>query len=217
MIIAISGKIKTGKDTLADLIEAEIGHNFIRVCFADYIKQTAANMLNVDISLMYDQGFKESEMPPEWSRWVYKSTGKIVDTSKRFDPENLGAELRPMKYREFLQDFGTELRKHLHPDIWVNTFFKSIELDLAQGKHIVIPDCRFPNEADNILNRGGFVYRLNRSLENRKVDNYSWEILNHESETALDNYDRFSMTYDNDGTLDELKKFATQCVLHAAL
>lgn len=94
--------------------------------------------------------------------------------------------------RRLLQVMGTEVgRKLISEDVWVWLLFNKIDTD----ERIVIPDVRFPNEAQMIKDKGGEIWRVNRH-------NHS-PINNHISEHAMDNYIFERVVY-NDKTLDEL-------------
>ena len=99
-----------------------------------------------------------------------------------------------MTAREFLQKLGTEsVRDVLHNDAWVNALFS----DYSQHDRWVITDCRFPNEAEAIKDRGGIIIRVNRAGVKPVND--------HESETALDEYE-FDRIIENNGTIEDLKE-----------
>jgi len=85
----------------------------------------------------------------------------------------------------------------------------------------IITDVRFKNEAQTILDRDGILIRVNRSRHNWKLqgargdlktltvfpDESSFEtkgIVEHHSETALDNYDKFHYVIENDSTIEDL-------------
>lgn len=60
--------------------------------------------------------------------------------------------------REAMEIIGTEIFRKLKTSVWVDATINKIlreEYDVA-----IIVDCRFPNEADSILNNGGYVVRL---------------------------------------------------------
>ena len=105
--------------------------------------------------------------------------------------ESLGA----MTAREFLQYFGTDICRHIKPDIWVESCINRM---LESGTELaIVPDVRFPNEAEAIKKAGGKVIRLTRSPH---------EDL-HESETALNDYNEFDHIIDNATlTVDETNK-----------
>lgn len=98
-----------------------------------------------------------------------------------------------MTARDLLQKIGTEgIRESVHQDAWVNALF----VDYYKHAKWVITDVRFPNEAQAIKDRGGFVVRVNRPGVG--------PVNNHPSETAMDDWD-FDDVIENNGTLQELK------------
>ena len=133
--------------------------------------------------------------------------------------------------RNLLQIVGTDLiRNQLHSNAWVNALFSKYNktfTGLDAANHFVkndgtsmelhypnwiITDVRFPNEAQAIKDRGGFIIRVNRNdyifndsgkriIPTKEYTNIS--VNQHPSETALDDYD-FTFTIDNNGSLTDL-------------
>ena len=97
-----------------------------------------------------------------------------------------------MTGREFLQAFGTNVCRKIKDQVWVDLCISNI---LTSGtKLAVIPDCRFANEVEAIQEAGGKVIRLTRQPYED----------GHSSETALDGYEGFDVTVDNQNmTIDE--------------
>lgn len=136
--IGITGYAQHGKDTIANLLVAEYGYT--RIAFADALKSMAL-VLDPIIDYMADVRMAHYVETVGW------------EEAKK-NPE----------VRRFLQVLGTEaVRGHLGADSWVNA------LDLAWGKlgspRLVIPDVRFPNEAEYVKKRGT-LWRVNRLNEN---------------------------------------------------
>lgn len=168
-LIGISGKIGAGKDlTGAMLMQSGSadGYLFRIKKFADTLKACAALILNCDVSKFEDHTFKSTPLGGNWGR------------------------LTP---REFLQKFGTEVGRQIHPDVWVNSLFEG----LGPYDHRIITDVRFPNEADAIKRNGGVNIRVIRDIGT------TGDIATHASETALDDYP-FDYIIDNSGTIEEL-------------
>jgi hypothetical protein len=98
--------------------------------------------------------------------------------------------------RQALQRIGTDhFRKNLDNDLW-------LKLTLSQNiERMVIPDVRFFNETESIVNQNWPVWRIKRPM--------SAEILAHPkylhaSETELISYPRFTAIIQNDATVDVL-------------
>jgi hypothetical protein len=84
-----------------------------------------------------------------------------------------------------LQYVGTDVFRNLNSNVWIDSTFKRIKLD--NPNIALITDARFPNEVKAIQNNNGIVIRLTRSPI----------LMNHSSETALDDYIDFDWILDN--------------------
>lgn len=111
------------------------------------------------------------------------------------DTEGWETAKKHPEVRRLLQVMGTEAgRQVLGDNIWVNAV-----LNKVQDQNVVITDCRFPNEAQAVKDRGGFIVRVRRP----GVD----AVNAHASETSLDDWS-FDLTVDNDGTMDDVQGLA---------
>ena len=190
-LLAINGKIGSGKDTIAKIIiglaAQEISHypSSMQTIwevkkFAGKLKEIASLLTGINIADFEDQEFKKSFLPDEWNIIPKYEWG---DEPK--DPR--------MTVRTFLQKLGTEaLRDGLHTNVWVNALFS----DYTVNSNWLITDCRFTNEYDAIKQRGGLIIRVNRVTGN--------PVSNHPSETSLDNH-KFDYVIDNNGSLTDLE------------
>lgn len=168
MIIGLSGYARSGKDTAA---HALVGHGYNRVAFADKLREFLLR-LNPIVDT-YSQ-FRVSDVIEQYGWDGYKESG-------------YGAEIR-----ELLQRLGTECGRELISDtIWIDA-----ALNGTKGRDIVVTDVRFPNEAQAIKDRGGYVIRVVRPGVGPANS--------HPSETALDDWD-FDAVILNDGSVGELQ------------
>lgn len=136
MVIGISGKIRSGKNTTANIIQyvidsvnngytlSEVNYNdyiknnhylkcnFQQKAFAGKLKQITALLTGCTIEQLESQEFKDSNLGPEWKRRIYTN------------PEKSHFINASMTYREVLQKIGTEaMRDNVHTDVWVNALF----------------------------------------------------------------------------------------------
>lgn len=231
MIIGISGKINSGKDTVGKIIqildqsphftnEAVIefldrdllNPTFENKKFADTLKDFICMLLGCTREQLEDRDFKEKELPEQW--WKYKlhdgSVYRIVTKSEYRTSPNQNKFIEKLTPRKLLQLMGTECgREILHPNIWVNALFSNYikephtgSTTKWEGSKWIITDMRFPNELKAVKDRQGIIIRVNRNTES--IIGKSLNNINtHPSETALDNAE-FDHTIDNNGTLDEL-------------
>lgn len=107
------------------------------------------------------------------------------------------------KGRSLLQHVGTDIVRKNNPDLWVNFVAKMLELFHDKWDYVIIPDCRFPNEIDN-MKKCGFNTAYVRIIRKNFNSPLSIEQQHHESETALDQYIP-DYCIINDGTVADLK------------
>jgi len=179
VIIGLAGFARSGKDELAKQLVANEG--FKRVAFADAMR-------NILYALNPIIDTKTVNMAPVInSAHVEIRVQEIVD--------EIGWERAKVEYpeiRQLLQRLGTDgARAHLSDDIWVRTVLENN----AETPRLVIPDVRFPNEAEEIQKRGGVIIRIIR-------EGYG-AVNGHISETAYADQD---IILHNDGTPDDLYK-----------
>jgi len=191
MIISITGKIGSGKDTIAEIIQQSTQLDWEVKKFAGKLKTIAELLCGVPKQNFESQEFKKTQMSEEWG----------------------------MTYREFLQKLGTEaLRSNLHENVWINALFSDYkaktvavgtsEFDITEKDEFpnwIITDTRFPNEMDAVKSKNGLVIKVERSLKLRKGYDTPNETDLHPSETSLDNYTEWDYVIENNGTLEELR------------
>lgn len=150
-------------------------HNFMRRAFADSLKGACREIFSLDNRYWYGE-FKEQH---------HDFWGTTP--------------------RDILQRVGTEaMRYGFDQDIWI----KSLEYHIKSNpgnERWVIPDVRFPNEADAIRRWGGSVWRIDRhGIEN------ATGTPNHVSETSMDNYQDWTGVISNHGTVEDLYRTAVE-------
>lgn len=215
MVIGISGRLGSGKDTVGKIIQyltaEDVGadclkriraglsidghHNstFENKKFAGKLKLIGSILSGVPVENFEDQEFKKLPMSLDWE----------------------------MTYREFLQKLGTEaMRDGLHKNVWVNALFADYKYyekynhafskdGVNYGNRTLhypdwlITDMRFPNEMDAVILREGITIRVNRPVHALSEENNAVQL--HPSETALDNSE-FHYIIDNDGSFEDLMK-----------
>ena len=88
--------------------------------------------------------------------------------------------------RQFLQELGTQICRRIKNNCWVDQTLIRIKRD--EPELALIGDCRFINEAEAVLNAGGKVIYLGKSVDSKDL---------HQSETDLRNFDGFSAVIGN--------------------
>lgn len=118
-------------------------------------------------------------------------------------PSGTLADLEPVYWtaREIMQNFGAFYRT-IDREFWIKNLFRVA--DQKEYINVIITDVRHINEADYILNKkGGYVIRVDRE---NKDDVHNEQ---HPSEVELDGYSRFDFVVNNNATLEDLEKSAS--------
>ena len=190
MVIGISGKAQSGKDTVCRMMVYTLWYynysqrlspfgiehyneqvlqyynlinriDWYQTSFADKLKQCLSIILKTNRSAFEDNEFKKCNIA-----WL------------------------GMSVRELLQKFGTAIRNEVCDDFWVKACLKDFEDD----NNYLITDVRFKSEAKGIKEKGGIIIRVNRDGAGAG---------NHISEVDLDDYS-FDYVINNDGDMEDL-------------
>ena len=202
MIIGVSGKIGSGKDTFAELLAEQLVGKVERHALADKLRLITEIVSGVKMTTTH-------EINKPFCNEIRNYTQ---------DQKNIVIKQFNKTIGETLQLVGTDLfRDNYDTDIWVKSFFNE-ELDekLNNGKIIVVPDVRFINEADYIIQEGGYLIRLEG--DPMGVRENSLRDLNHISETNLDGYTKFDkVIYNDKKDINVLKSIVNNLIIELGL
>lgn len=177
VIIVISGKIGSGKDTVANIIagycarEAKLTrHKIVKVIrFADPIKRAIAAM---------------DEYPLDFLNY---DSNKALNSNFICKAQGSGYGYEYITYGKLQQEFGDAMRD-IYEDIFADMVISKIAS--SEGELIIIPDLRFPNELNKLLvakelnSNKKFIFikligRYTEKIEDKRS-------LNHISEKSVD-------------------------------
>lgn len=111
--------------------------------------------------------------------------------------------------RTILQHVGTDTVRTYNPNYWVDFVITFLKMFEADWDLVLIPDCRFPNEATRMVEN--FDTRVLRVVRPGFDNGLSAEQLKHASETAMDDFAFDTVIY-NDSTLEAFKEKLLQFV-----
>lgn len=162
MIIGISGKIGSGKDTVGDIIQYITMLSINKECKIDYkewctprgkntqflgkdywqvkkfagkLKEIVALLTECKVEDLESQDFKNAYLGKEWE--FYYNSIPLKPMAVTADAlEALGEDrIRCYKYRTLLQKIGTDaMRDKIHENIWVNALFADYKDISLQNK-----------------------------------------------------------------------------------
>jgi len=184
MIIGVSGKARSGKDTFAKMLskalQRKTGQAYVLMAYAHELKLRVQK----DFDMSYEQLWGDEKEVPD----------------KRYPKPDGDGYWTP---REVLQAYGQFFRT-IDYDFWVNYLFRVVE---EKGyKSVLITDVRHINEVDAVVDRKGYHIRVERD-DKDTVHNEQ-----HISETALDDGHRVDFTVVNNHTLKALEVAADEVV-----
>lgn len=163
LIIGVSGKKQGGKSTVVQLLGESLRPRSVTTV-------RFADFLK-DIVL-------RCFVPSEWD---------LTDSS--LDSDDVKNRVTPCgkTIRQLLQIVGTDWFRHTYSECWINAYQKEVENRTRAHaiSYILTPDVRFPNELEAVHKMGGLVIRMLRAPFGDQD--------RHESETALDEIERFSL------------------------
>ena len=187
MIIGITGKARSGKDTFSELLANALfdrkGQRYILMAYAHELKTRVQR----DFDLSYEQLWGEEK---EVSDKRYIRNPSIVDHPNAN---------QYWSAREILQEYGQFFRT-IDSEFWVKALFNTI--DDKEYNNVIVTDVRHPNEADPIVDRGGIIIKVTRESKDEIHG------ANHISETAMDTYAPVGFHVINDYGLKELQEAA---------
>lgn len=222
IVVGVSGKLGSGKDTVAKyLIEK---YNFEKVSLADKLKEICMTYDDssivetffcvLDICRDLFGGFNlvlmwriyklmKKVQPNGWVRPTFDECYKDKTAFSRRILQDVGDGMRHIKrfYDPRREQRGLPAY-YDYEDVWIDFLLKRVEqYQEGQLLKVVIPDVRYINEVRKIRKFGGEVWRVQRSIDQRKIN--QGERTEFISETQLDNYqlDRY---IDNNNTVEKL-------------
>lgn len=137
--VAITGRFRTGKDTVAGLLGEQLGGNITRLAFADALKREVAEM-------------------------TYGYVCENLDTAMGYEVDVWEQRLRQDKHINGLafQWWGEWRRQKFGLDYWINHSILAGQYARAcdHEHHIIITDMRHHNEAQWCREHGFFLVRV---------------------------------------------------------
>lgn len=227
MIIGISGKKQSGKNTVAliwqylyDYYNNNYTHPiteedfkeyvknnhhlksvWIQKSFAHKIKQIICILLGCTMEQLEDPVFKETPLGEEWWCWKIVLEGGYGTHLYPYSlpkPKNIqGLNLVKMTPRMLMQMIGTEFGRDM---VHPNLWVNSLMNEYKRQKWLVT-DVRFFNEAKAIKDREGILIRVNRDFTPKEGDEIQIKVFSNWSKVLYSHTDNngYHYGYGSDG------------------
>lgn len=185
MFVGIGHRKRVGKDALASLLVAELrklGVLCRKTSLAEPLKRLAFRT------------FKWSGLQP----------GAYYEQEEHAAEREIVLPKIGLTPRQIWNVFGTGVARQIHPDTWVHSFF---DQEFQGSEVVIVPDVRFPNEAEAIKARGGILIKV----EWDKIPPSDSSI-----DHVLDDYQGWQIIFNN-GSWEWMTKFANATARGIAL
>lgn len=214
VVLGFGHRARSGKDTaIAEIIRRRSTHGYDatqtttfpqtfydirRYGFGDELKKEVNQALDA-----FEPGQRHMQNLWDKDYWLVQEDGGFVQLPAwvKYDPNpDMTDPLCPYgKQRGLLQWWGTEFRRNVNVQYWINKLAKTLEKD--KPEIALICDVRFPNEVE-FAKQYGDVIRVDRK-DLPKIDNTS-----HPSETALLTMpdSEWACVLNNDSSLEVFKE-----------
>ena len=188
--------MQSGKSTAALLTKQYLTHKtgepWVIVAFADALKRMVANICNVPVDFCYTNVGK-AMVPDKNPRGITMDDLPVILDFHSINIINeVIASSRNQTIGKWLQIVGQAFR-----DVDYYYWIGALESTLHDNVNYIIEDVRFPNECEWIKTvQNGLVARIHSS-STASASASDGRIQNHNSETALDNYNEWDFVIEN--------------------
>ena len=209
--LVVSGKMGSGKDTIAPLALTVAGFpDAVHHYYADSLKDEVDQMLTHARYLDCEKDVV-AYLQAAWNVPAAQASVLGGHLWSAAADVHTHARTRSTLVRNILQFYGTDVRRADDPQYWVKLGLGKMLTDLASGHSVYVTDARFPNEVSWPRTASAHVVRLRvtgqtqiERLTDRDGVAPDRSMLEHVSETALDDYTFFDAVIDcDDTTIDE--------------
>lgn len=206
-LILVSGKMRSGKNTFADLLMMECAFSNMtsrQDAYASVLKEMCSQEFKLLTDYLNNFTNELKATLPFFgdlrSNDLKQSVEKVIDKLNT-KPENWTEDKTDIT-RLILQIVGSNIiRKHIDNDYWIKQLIKKV--NTYSDDVIVVTDVRFPNEIE--LPHKLVEDRIVRSV---RVERNTGINSTHISETALDDFKWFDYIVENNDSLETLQKSA---------
>lgn len=201
MLICLSGKSASGKDTIADVLVRDF--KYVKVAFADGLRDLACFTFDMAPEIFTDRDKKESKflypirLDEEHISHMLnhiENTWAISVSKASKDKMLLLVGTEMTTPRKLLQIVGTEvIRDCIDDQFWI----KALEHKIGNLADVVITDARFSGERNFAREKGALMCLVKRpSIQSND---------SHRAENDLGNESEYNIIFNNDDSLNRFR------------
>ena len=187
ILIGLGGKLRSGKDAVADRLVSEYG--FAKVGMSDPLHEA---LLKLDPIVAPLPGAESASLHSMRYSNLIEEIGYVR------------AKERP-EVRRLLQTLGTNIvRDMIDVDAWTRIMGETVRKLREQGRDVVVSGIRFPNEAAKIRQLGGDLVWVTRPAEGASAHESEDSIRPQEFDFGIPNIDTLDVLYSKVDNLVEV-------------
>lgn len=206
ILIGFQGKAGSGKDTFANMMMDNCGIHVIphRVAFADVMKRVVSELYGVELEAFYDREKKEIKLDVSVSEdrlsprdimqhfgteivrnmdedfWVKRMSAEVARVLKDFNMARWAAGAPASVNSSEVNRLSQYNYTYMMLERMASEEYSKYYGSSSTAQVVLIPDVRFPNEQEYILENGGYLIEIQRGESDVGEMNHE-----HASETSL--------------------------------
>lgn len=198
IVLGLTGKKGSGKDTTADFLCEAFG--FHKIAFADALYEEIADGFAVTVGFLRERATKESPSPRlAFARCADHDFVARIRQVLAVPHDGLAGWLAaPRSPRELLQHWGARYRRAQDEFYWVKIVQ---EASRTHPEGVVVCDVRMPNELEFVRSCAAPIWKIEKATRGDDAKSVTARDV---SETAMDGFD-CDRVIQNNGTVQELR------------
>jgi len=194
-VFLLSGKKRSGKNTVADIIKKyyfDYKNDLKEYAYADKLKKAVMEIFDLSYDQLYGDS-KEENTHVKWSYLTDAIRAKYKDKQEKSEY---------LTVRELMQIVGTDVfRESFYPEIWVDSLWRQITQE--NPKMAIITDARFVNEIERAreIEKEHDLKVFSISVVRPSLESND----DHKSENQLNLYNGYDSVIVNNGSLEDLE------------
>lgn len=207
MIVSIYGRNRAGKTTLADMLVSDPDYGFIKLSFADALREITQLFFGINVGWKTDEEWLVDYNYIDGLDRLFSIIKDRNNIKQLMLDEITKAKTKIQAYRITLELLGTDVfRKTVLNEIWCAIAVFDVVSLAGDNKHIVFDDMRFLNEFEVLNNLNTKFVRI--------ISDYEEPEGEHESQKYIKSFKNDYVIYNNGTKKELLEDFKDTVILY---